>query len=85
MFIVFVTFVAAQTMGPWSILTGVLIGYVFLTIQKIGQSLLNPFEEIPSGIPLNQITRTIEINLLEMLGEVVIPKPVESINGEYIM
>jgi putative membrane protein len=84
-FIVLITLVTAQSMGVWSILAGTLIGYVFLTTHKIGQLLLNPFDEISTGIPLNHITRTIEINLLQTLKETEIPKPVESTNGEYLL
>ena len=84
-FIVLVTLVTAQSIGAWSILAGTLIGYVFLTIHKIGQSLLNPFDNIPTGIPLNQITRTIEINMLQTLKEKVIPEQIKSVNSEYIM
>jgi putative membrane protein len=84
-FIVFVTLVTAQSIGIWSILAGTLLGFVFLTTHNIGRSLLNPFEEISTGIPLNQITRTIEINMLQTLKVKEIPKPVESIKGEYIM
>jgi putative membrane protein len=84
-FIVFVTLVTAQSIGIWSILAGTLLGFVFLTIHKIGRALLNPFEEIATGIPLNQITRTIEINMLQTLKEKEMPKPIESVKGEYIM
>lgn len=84
-FIVFVTLVTAQSMGMWSILVGTLIGYVFLTTYKIGSSILDPFEDITTGIPLDSITRTIEINLLEMMKEEDIPEPVKSVDGEYIM
>jgi len=85
MFIIFVTLATAQSMGPWSIVIGIFIGYVFLTIHKIGQSLLNPYDEIPSGIPLNHITRTIEINMLQTLKETEVPEPIKSNNDEYIM
>lgn len=84
-FIVFVTLVTAQTIGVWSVFAGTLIGYVFLTIHKIGESLLNPFENTRTGIPLNQITRTIEINILQTLKETEIPKYIDSVNGEYVM
>lgn len=84
-FIVSIILVTAQIVGAWSIVIGTLIGYLFLTSHKIGQSLLNPFEDIPSGIPLDQIARTIEINMLQTLQESDIPKTVESVNGEYIM
>lgn len=84
-FIIFITLATADMIGGWSILVGTLIGYVFITTHKIGQSLLDPFEDIATGIPLNHITRTIEINMLETLRETEIPEPVKSENGEYIM
>lgn len=84
-FIVTVTAVASQSVGVLSIAVGTLIGYVFLTTHKIGQSLLNPFEEIPTGIPITQISRTIEINMLQTRKETVLPPPIESVDGEYIM
>lgn len=73
------------SLGLWSVVFGTLLGYIFFTIQAIGQALINPFENIATGIPVDHITRTIEINLLEMLGEDEIPAPVSSFNGEYIM
>ena len=80
-----VTVVAADEVGALSILFGITIGLIFIIIQSIGVALLNPFDEIISGIPLNQITRTIEINLLEALKESDIPEPVESVGGKYVM
>lgn len=85
MLIISITFVSADDVGAWSILISVFVGYVFLITQSIGQLLLNPFEPIPSGISLDQITRTIEINLLETLGESNVPQPIKSVNNEYIM
>jgi putative membrane protein len=79
------TFVVADVVGAWSIFYGALIGYIFIVIHHIGQVLLNPFENVPSGISLDQITRTIEINLLETLGESEIPEPIKIVNDEYIM
>ena len=79
------TFVIANIVGAWSILYGTLVGYIFVTVHSIGQSLLNPFANIPSGISLDQITRTIEINLLESLGDSDIPEPIKIVDGEYIM
>jgi putative membrane protein len=79
------TVTLADSLGYWALPFGTLVGYIFLTIHMIGQILLNPFDPIPTGIPLDQITRTIEINLLQMAGSKEIPPPVESIKGEYIM
>jgi ion channel-forming bestrophin family protein len=80
-----VTMVLTDSIGPWSIMFGFLVGYVFSTIHEIGNALLNPFVMIPTGIPLDQITRTIEINVLEMLGDKKIPGPIQPIKGEYVM
>jgi putative membrane protein len=79
------TFVISNLVGAWSILFGFLLGYVFIITHTIGQKLLNPFEPISTGISLDQITRTIEINMLEVMGETDLPKPVKSVDGIYVM
>ena len=84
-FIVLITLDMSEVFGVWSIAIGTVIGYIYLVSHQLGKSLVDPFEHLPSGIPLDQITRTIEINLLEALDEENIPKPVEAINNEYIM
>lgn len=83
-FVYSITMTIGNTIGVWSIIFGVLLGYIFFTIQAIGEILLDPFNDLPSCVPLDQITRTIEINLLEMLGESHIPLPFQSVRGEYI-
>ncbi len=85
LFGILVTMVAAETTGAWSILLGFLISLVFQITYIIGSSLVNPFEPDIYGIPLDQITRNIEINLLEMEGEIQIPEPIAPVNGEYVM
>lgn len=85
LFIISITLETASIVGIWSVFIGMFLGYVFMTTHLIGRSLLNPFDQIIAGNPLDQITRTIEINLLETLGEKDIPKPIENVNGEYIM
>ena len=84
-FIVSITFVFTNFVGAWAILFGIMIGYVFIVTHAVGLTIINPFEPIPSGIPMDQIARTIEINLLEALGETDIPEPIKSVNDEYIM
>lgn len=85
LFVVTFTLVISQYAGVYSIFIGWLVGFVFVSTQINGMSLVNPFENNSAGVPLNQITRTIEINLLEMLGEDDIPEPVKPINNEYIL
>lgn len=84
-FIISLTMFSASHIAEWSILVGALIGYIFLTTHKIGETLVNPFEAIPTGIPLNQISRTIEINLLETMDAPSIPEPIKIANRDYVM
>ncbi|MEJ1240820.1 bestrophin family ion channel [Chryseolinea sp. T2] len=84
-FIICVTLVTADMINLWAIGAGTLVGYVFLTIHTIGQALLNPFDYIPTGIPLDQISRTIEINLLRAIDHPEIPDPIKNLDNEYVM
>lgn len=84
--VVLVTMAISESIGWPSILFGWIIGFVFHTTHINGMSIMNPFELQPAGISLNSITRTIEINLLQMLGETKIPEPVKpERDGEYIL
>jgi len=85
LFVISIELVTVQSMGVWSIFMSWLLGFVFVSTQINGMSLVNPFENSSASIPLNQITRNIEINLLEMLQEGNIPEPVKSVNNEYIL
>lgn len=83
--VIFVTLILADTIGSWSIPVGWIIGAVFHITHQNGMALVDPFDEVPTGIPLNQISRTIEINLLQMLAVKEIPEPVKPINEEYVL
>ncbi|TDQ09647.1 bestrophin family protein [Pedobacter metabolipauper] len=85
LFVISITLVISAYLSYWSIFIGWLVGFVFVSTQINGMSLINPFENNSAALPLNQITRTIEINLLEMLGETNVPEPVKPINDEYIL
>lgn len=59
----------------------VLIGWVFLVLEQIGESTENPFEGGANDIPITQISRMIEIDLREMLGEKELPQPIQAKNN----
>ena len=83
---ILITLTTVQAIGPWSIFFGWIIGFVYHTTHINGLSIMNPFEMLPSSIPLSSITRTIEINLMESLGINEVPPPEPSYeNGEYIL
>ena len=85
LFVVLTTLAIADTAHGWSILFGTLLGFVYYITHINGLSLMNPFEAQPTGVPLDSISRTIEINLLQALGETKIPAPVQPVNGEYVL
>ena len=49
------------------------VGFIFLTLDKIGRDLEDPFDNTVHDIPLTAMCRTIEINLRQMLGESELP------------
>jgi putative membrane protein len=57
-----------------------LVGFMFLTLDQIGRDLEDPFEALPHDIPLTAISRNIEIDLKQMLGEEEVPEPVAPVN-----
>lgn len=65
----------------WVIPLTFIVVLFFLFIDAIGTYLKDPFENRKSDTPLSAIARTIEINLLEMIGEKEIPKKLVPENG----
>lgn len=59
----------------------VLVSWVFTSLEQIGSSTENPFEGSPNDVPITAISRTIEIDLREMLGETDLPSPIQPVNN----
>ncbi len=69
-------------LGAWlSIPFTVLIGWVFVMMELIGDYSENPFEGLGNDIPMLSLCRTIEIDMREMLGETDLPPAIEVKNG----
>lgn len=58
-----------------------LITWVFFLMEKIGDYSENPFEGTYNDVPITSISRTIEIDLREMIDDTNIREPLESENG----
>lgn len=58
-----------------------LVAWVFNMMEKIGESTENPFEGGANDVPITAITRTIEIDLREMLGEKDVPPALKPQNN----
>jgi ion channel-forming bestrophin family protein len=70
-----------MSMGWFTPLGSTLVGFIFLALDKIGRDLEDPFENTIYDVPLTSITRTIEVNLRQMLGETVLPAPEKPVRG----
>ncbi len=62
---------------PFSVLSG----WVFTTMEKIGESSESPFEGSANDVPITAMSRGIEIDLREMLNEKDIPLPLKPTNN----
>lgn len=62
---------------PFSVLSG----WIFTTMEKIGEASESPFEGSANDVPITAISRTIEIDLREMLNENDIPPPLKPVNN----
>ncbi|MFN8347995.1 MAG: bestrophin family ion channel [Spirosomataceae bacterium] len=59
----------------------VLICWMYTTLDQVGESTENPFEGSPNDVPISQMSRTIEIDLREMLGETELPPAIRPQNN----
>ena len=59
-----------------------IVAYAFYGLDGIGEEIEEPFGHDPNDLPLSAISRMIEVNLLQRLGDVELPplhKPVDEI------
>jgi len=59
----------------------VIVNWVFNTMEKIGEATENPFEGNANDVPITTLSRTIEIDLREMLDETDLPQPISAVNS----
>ena len=61
----------------YSVPFSVLVSWVFLMMELIGDYSENPFEGMANDVPMLSICRTIEIDLRELIGDSNIPPKIE--------
>jgi putative membrane protein len=59
----------------------VLISWIFWMMEGAGDYAENPFEGLAFDTPMDSLTRTIEIDMREMLGETDVPPPITPKEG----
>jgi ion channel-forming bestrophin family protein len=73
-----------QKSGGWmiwlSIPFSVIVAWIFMGMEKVGESTENPFEGSANDVPVTALSRTIEIDLREMLNEKDLPPAIQPVN-----
>lgn len=71
-----------QNLNAWlTIPFSMLVTWVFHQMDLVGEYSEHPFEGLISDIPMTSITRNLEIEILQSLGETNLPKPIIAKNG----
>lgn len=58
----------------------VLISWVYTSLDQVGESTENPFEGSANDVPISQLSRNVEIDIRELLGEVDLPPAMRAKN-----
>ncbi len=64
----------AQHFVWFSIPFSVLLSWVFHTMEKIGENSENPFEGGPNDVPITDLSRSIEIDIRQLIDDTNIPE-----------
>ena len=59
----------------------VLVSWIFHTMDKIGDASESPFQGGPNDVPITSMSRGIEIDMREMLGETELPPAIPPVNS----
>lgn len=76
----FLPFGLVETTGILTPIVVMMISYAFFELDAIGDEIENPFGLQPNDLPLTAISRNIEINLLEIIGDSSRPEPIKPVD-----
>ncbi|MCH2111068.1 MAG: hypothetical protein MK135_17250, partial [Polyangiaceae bacterium] len=74
-FITVLSISLGEVEGYWEIGVTTVISMPFLLLERTSRHMQDPFTGQPTDTPVTAIARTIEINILQLLGEKEIPEP----------
>lgn len=78
---VLLPFGLVEGMGLLTPLASTLVSFIFLALESIGRDIEAPFENTVHDTPMSQLSRAIEINLRESLGDSRTPREVGPVDG----
>jgi putative membrane protein len=59
----------------------VFVSWVFTSLEQVGESTENPFEGSANDVPISQMSRSVEIDIREMLAETNLPQALHPQNN----
>jgi len=59
----------------------VIVSWVFVSMERVGEAAENPFEGNANDVPISTMSRTIEIDLRDMLDEENLPAPLPPVHN----
>ncbi len=74
-FITVLSISLGEVEGYWEILVTTIISTPFLLLERTSTQMQDPFSNLPTDTPVTAIARTVEINILQLLGESDVPPP----------
>ncbi|EMI53399.1 bestrophin family protein [Rhodopirellula sallentina] len=80
-FVLFLPFGLVQVPGPALVFISLCLSFGFLFVEHVAIYLQDPFSNKPSDTPMLGLSRTIEINIRQMLGQTDVPEKLEPVDG----
>jgi len=75
-FLITLAFSLSTTPSIVDILLLVIIAFPFFLLEKVSLKIQDPFENEPTDVDVNNIARTIEINIKQLIEDEDIPDPI---------
>jgi putative membrane protein len=70
-----------EGLGLLTPLLSTLVSFIFLSLESVGRDIENPFENTVHDTPMSALSRTIEINLRQHLGDRQLPAELSPVEG----
>jgi putative membrane protein len=80
-FLVMLPFGLVGMMGYWTPAFAAVVAYAFFGLDELAAEFEEPFGPWLNALPLHAMARTVEISLLEAMGEKFVPRALEPVDG----
>ncbi len=74
-------FCLVDSIGWFTPLAVCVLAYTFFGLDALGDQIADPFDTQPNDLPLDAMSRNVEIAVLEILGETDLPEPLKPVDG----